>query len=142
MNGTPIDRSVGNRAVTPPTGVRVDESPGRGRGVFATRPFRTSETIERAPVVPFPAEEWELFVKTRLDDYCFRWGASNEDGAVVLGYGSIYNHSFMPNARYFVRLEDEVLEFVALRDIAVGEEIVVNYNRDPQCMEPVWFHVL
>ena len=35
-----------------------------------------------------------------------------------------------------------VVQFKALRDIAAGEEITVNYNREPQDRSPVWFEVL
>jgi SET domain-containing protein len=44
-----------------------------------------------------------------------------------LGYGSLYNHSYRPNARY----DDEggqAKVFRTLRDIAAGEEITVNYK--------------
>jgi len=45
--------------------------------------------------------------------------------ALALGYRSLYNHSFRPNARY-----DDVgpltKDFTALRDIQPGEEITVN----------------
>jgi SET domain-containing protein len=61
--------------------------------------------------------------------------------AVALGYGSLYNHSYQPNARY----DDEsgkTKVFSALRDIAPGEEIVVNYNGVPEDKTPVWFKVM
>jgi uncharacterized protein len=122
-----------------PAGVRVAESDGRGRGVFALRAFKAGETIERAPVIPFPAAQWKLMEATVLDDFCFAWGEGNEDGAVGLGFASIYNHSFTPNARYIPRLAELHLEYVAIRDIQPGEEITTNYNRDPESGEPVWF---
>jgi uncharacterized protein len=118
---------------------RVAETQARGRGVFAVKAFKAGETIERAPVIPFPAEQWELFVKTALDDFCFRWGDDDEDGAVGLGFASIYNHSFTPNARYVLRIPERQLEYVAIRDIEPGEEITTNYNRDPDDPKPVWF---
>ncbi len=59
---------------------------------------------------------------------------------VALGYGSLYNHSYSPNARY----EDanpRTKLFIALRDIQPGEEIVVNYNADPNDRSDVGFAV-
>ena len=59
---------------------------------------------------------------------------------MALGYGSLYNHSYQPNARY----DDgrgQTKIFMAIRDIALGEEIVVNYNGEPDDKTPVWFKV-
>ena len=123
----------------PAPAVRVADSPGRGRGVFALKAFKDGETIERAPVIPVPAEQWQLFIESVLDDFVFRWGADDEDGAVGLGFASIYNHSFAPNARYVLRIPEQQVEFIAIRDIAAGEEITTNYNRDPDDRKPVWF---
>ena len=58
-----------------------------------------------------------------------------------MGYGSLYNHSYRPNAR----CDDESGQtkvFRALREIAPGEEIVVNYNGEPEDETPVWFKVI
>jgi ribosomal protein S18 acetylase RimI-like enzyme len=140
------DKIVFAKSLTPGAGlpapapaVRVADSPGRGRGVFALKAFKDGETIERAPVIPFPAEQWQLFIESVLDDFVFRWGADDEDGAVGLGFASIYNHSFAPNARYVLRIPEQQVEFIAIRDIAAGEEITTNYNRDPDDRKPVWF---
>ena len=60
--------------------------------------------------------------------------------AVALGYGSLYNHSYQPNARY----DDESGQtkvFTAIRDIAPGEEIMVNYNGEPEDETPVGFKI-
>ena len=75
---------------------------------------------------------------TPMSDYCFDWGRGTV--AVALGYGSLYNHSYQPNARY----DDgrgQTKIFMAIRDIALGEEIVVNYNGEPDDKTPVWFKV-
>jgi SET domain-containing protein len=61
--------------------------------------------------------------------------------AVALGYGSLYNHSYTPNARY----DDEspqIKIFTAIREIAAGEEITINYNGEPSDESPVWFKVV
>ena len=61
--------------------------------------------------------------------------------ALALGYGSLYNHSYRPNARY-----DDIGQltkiFTALRDIPPGEEITVNYNGDPSDRAAVAFEVV
>jgi SET domain-containing protein len=57
------------------------------------------------------------------------------------GYGSLYNHSYRPNARY-VDLAGRTKLFTAIRDIAAGEEITVNYNGEPGDETPVGFEVV
>jgi SET domain-containing protein len=119
--------------------VRVSSSVGKGRGVFATRKITKDEMIERAPVIVIPEEQWDLIEPTILRDYVFSWGENDELAAVALGYVSIYNHSYTPNAMYVQAPEHEAIEIVALRDIDSGEEIVVNYNGEPDDKEELWF---
>ncbi|HNE48113.1 MAG TPA: SET domain-containing protein-lysine N-methyltransferase, partial [Saprospiraceae bacterium] len=59
--------------------------------------------------------------------------------AIALGYGSLYNHSYNPNARYEVDFDEEVIRFYTLSTIKAGGEITVNYNGDWQDQNPVWF---
>src|SRR5437868_14690791 len=100
----------------------------KGRGVVAMRPFRAGETIERPPVIVISANEAPLIRDTRLAHYYFEWGDDCRAAAIVLGYGSLYNHSYVPNARYEFCDAEECIEFFALGDIQPGEEITVNYN--------------
>ena len=60
---------------------------------------------------------------------------------MALGYGSLYNHSFFPNAEYIKVWEERVIRFVALRDIRDGEEITINYNGSPESQKPMDFEV-
>ena len=120
--------------------VELKRVKGKGRGVFARRPIAAGEVIERAPILVLPRDlHGTEDDPSALHDYCFEWG----DGtvALALGFGSLYNHSYTPNARY----DDEGFRtkvFTALRDIARGEEITVNYNGDPGDRSPVWFEVI
>ncbi len=59
-----------------------------------------------------------------------------------MGYGSLYNHSYTPNAVYQVNDQEMIIQFNALRNIQVGEEITINYNRNPGDRSPVWFEVI
>lgn len=120
--------------------IEVKRVKGKGRGVFARVSIRKGEVIETVPVLVLPAAEvrdgsgW-----TGLGAYCFEWGRGKM--ALALGYGSLYNHSYRPNARY-----DDVAPrtkvFTALRDIAPGEEITVNYNGKPGSRSAVGFKVV
>jgi SET domain-containing protein len=120
----------------------VHHFPDKGRGVVAQRQFRAGETIERPPVIVIPAEEAPLIRDTRLGHYYFEWGDDCQQAAIALGYGSLYNHSYAPNARYEFREDEDCLEFLALRDIEPGEEITINYNNlGPSAAKPLRFAV-
>ncbi len=126
-------------AFTQSDAIEVKRAKGKGRGVFARRPIRKGEVIERVPVLLLTAEEFSKGLSgTVLEDYCFGW--EGDKVALALGYGSLYNHSFRPNARY----EDvgpQAKRFIALRDIGPGEEVTVNYNGKPGSRSKVWFDV-
>ncbi|MBW4497256.1 MAG: SET domain-containing protein [Oscillatoria princeps RMCB-10] len=119
--------------------IYVGNAPGKGRGVFAKKRFSKGELIERAQVVVVPHSEREYLDKTVLHNYYYKWGEKLEDAALSLGYGSLYNHSYDPNAVYVKKIEEFVIDFVALREIEEGEEITVNYNGRPDDKSPLWF---
>ncbi len=75
----------------------------------------------------------------KMATYVFEW--TKKTSAIALGYGSIYNHSFTPNARYYDG-RNQTKIFMAIRDIKAGEEITVNYNGDPKKKDKVDFHVI
>ena len=111
----------------------------RGRAMFASRNFLKGELIERAPVIPINEKQWPNAEKTILSDYAFDWGKDDEHAAIALGYASIYNHSYSPNAQLEELLDELMMEVVAIRDIQPGEEITINYNGDPESQDPLWF---
>ena len=111
--------------------------PGKGRGVFASKRISKGTIIERVPVVILPVQEiYTDKISTTLADYVFNWG----DGEVViaLGYGSLYNHSYDPNAAYAAKGRQSQV-YSALRDIEADEEITVNYNGSPKDQAKLWF---
>ena len=122
--------------------IYVLKTPKKGRGVFASRKIYRGELIERSPVIVIPGDEWATMDQSILSDFVFDWGEKEEDAAVALGYVSIYNHSYTPNAELTECLDEYVIEVSALRDIAIGEEIFVNYNGDPAARDKLWFDVV
>ncbi len=118
--------------------IEVKQVRGKGRGVFARRPIEEGEVIETCPVLVLPAGSIEDFSEG-LGTYVFEWGRGKL--ALALGYGSLYNHSYQPNARY-ADLPDRTKLFTAIRNIAAGEEITVNYNGKPDDKTPVGFEVV
>ena len=119
--------------------VRMGIVERRGRAMFACRKFLKGELIERAPVIPINQRQWPSAEKTILSDYAFDWGVHDEHAAIALGYVSIYNHSYEPNAQLEELLDELMMEVVAIRDIQPGEEVTINYNGDPENQDPLWF---
>lgn len=112
-----------------------------GRGIFATQPIQKGELIHEAPVIVSPSKEYKYLKKTIMMEYVFWWGEDLDDCALALGYGSLFNHSYTPNALYKLNLKNNTVDFFAHKDIKVGEEILINYNGDPDDDEPMWFDV-
>ncbi len=123
------------------SGIFVAPSPLGGRGVFTSEDIPEGSLIEISPVIVLPARDIPHIHATKLHDYYFIWGKKDRKCAIVLGYGSIYNHSYEPNAEYVPDYENKTLDFFALRDIKAGEEITVNYSGDPEGEKEVWFRV-
>lgn len=117
----------------------VRRTRGKGRGIFAKRKIFKGEIIERAPVIVLPAEQWNHIQRTVLFNYAYEWGGEGEYAAIALGYVSLYNHSYKPNALLEMCLDDDLMEIVALREIRAGAEILVNYNGEPANAKPLWF---
>jgi SET domain-containing protein len=112
----------------------VHEVEGKGLGVFARKRFAKGETIEQAPVIVLPNPQWESLEQTGLGNHYWYW--NDTAMAFCLGYGALYNHSADPNARIVRKYDQNVMEFVALRDIEVDEEVTVDYD----CL--LWFEVV
>lgn len=119
----------------------VRETESKGRGVFALAPIPAGTLIETSDIVLIPEPDMAALEDSILGNYFFRWGEGDKQGALALGYGSLYNHSYTPNARYVKDFGRGTIDFIALRDIAEGEEIKTNYNGDPDSRKGLWFSV-
>jgi SET domain-containing protein len=119
--------------------VQMKRSIGKGRGVFARRPIKKGEVIESVPVLLIPAEAVVDGVNNKwLGKYYYWW--DDKRLAVSLGYGSLYNHSYKPNATY--EHGHASITYRALRNIPKGEEICINYNWDPKDLAELSFKVV
>lgn len=110
-----------------------------GTGVFAAEPIEAGAVIEICPVILFPKAQLDAVRQTVLDDYYFDWGEDDGWYAFALGYGSLYNHSYAPNADYGMDFENKTIDIYCLRNIEPGEEICINYNGSPDDRSKVWF---
>jgi SET domain-containing protein len=116
--------------------IEVKNTSEKGRGVFALRDFKSGEIIESCPIINISAKERKLVEKTIFDFYIYPW-KSTRSGALALGYGSIYNHSFSPNADWKQNFKTRSMIYRAIKSIKKGEEITVNYNGEPDDMTPI-----
>ncbi|KAI6710278.1 hypothetical protein JHW43_007179 [Diplocarpon mali] len=127
--------------------VLVLETP-KGRGVFASRDIPGRTVLEVSPVLVLDPVENEKYIKnTMLFNYTYNWPyipSPTELGghgpgsmkppsitqAVILGVGSMFNHS---NLRQNVGWERDVtnllVTYIALRDIKAGEELCISYGQ-------------
>ncbi len=115
--------------------LEVRRIPGKGRGVFARVMIPKGTIFETVPMLVCKQDD---IIGSTLMDYVYAWGV--ETVGLALGYGSLYNHSFKPNARYD-DLAQQRKEFTSLRDIEAGEEVTINYNGDPKSKKSVGFDV-
>ena len=115
--------------------LEVRRIPGKGRGVFARVLIPKGTVFETVPMLVCKQKD---ILESTLMNYVYAWGTDTV--GVALGYGSMYNHSYKPNARYF-DLPLQRKEFVALRDIQPGEEVTINYNGEPKDKKAVGFEV-
>ena len=113
------------------TFVSKSQIPKAGRGVFASKNIKKGELIEVCPVIKMSRNDPSNVDGAALVEYFFHFGATQTSTtaiAVVLGHGSLYNHSYEPNATYKKKPADKTVEFFALKNIKKGEEITTNYN--------------
>ena len=118
--------------ILPPNKVKIVEIKGKGRGVVATENIKLGEIIEVCPTIFISKEEAEFTKNSEvLKYYCLEQYAIGKS-CVMLGYGSIYNHSKNPNAdiEYNEEKPENYLTFRAIKDIKTGEEIVYDYEFD------------
>lgn len=115
--------------LVPPAVYVAETGTARGRGAFASKAFVAGELVEACPVVPFDLRT--SGVPQAIERIMFGWGYLTGvpgEYAIVLGYGSVYNHDNPANMRYEARGEARELHFIAVRDIAADEELTINYN--------------
>ena len=129
-------KSAAKHGDAEPEALRFGRSAIHGTGVFANRRFEPDDVIERCPVLTLSGPDADAVVDTVLGNYVYEW----EHGyALALGFGSLYNHSHQPSARYEMDYDNDEIHVVARRRIRRGEEITISYNGDADDQAPVWF---
>lgn len=118
--------------------ISFKETGKKGRGVFALRDFKKGELIERCPVLTFSPKERKILEKTLLNFYIYPW-KSTRGACLALGFGSIYNHSYSPNADWKQNFEKLAMDYRSIKNIKTGEEITINYNGEPDDTKEIDF---
>jgi hypothetical protein len=119
--------------IIPPKKIKITDVKGKGRGVVALEDIKKDEIIEICPIIFISDKEGDFFEKNKtiLNFYWLLQPETNKS-CIMLGYGSLYNHSLNPNAEvdYETKESKNYLFFKALKDIRIGEEIVFDYQSD------------
>jgi len=119
--------------ITPPQKIKIQDIKGKGRGIFATQDIKKGEIIEHCPII-FLSEKEIKFLNNESDIlkfyYLFQYAIDKY--CIMLGYGSLYNHSKDANADidYDSNEPKNFITFTAIKDIKTGEEVVYDYEFD------------
>ena len=117
----------------------LDQTKGRGRGVFTVERIPAGTVIEIAPVIVMELADRQHLDKTLLHDYIFEWGKQKDQCCMALGLIPMYNHDYKSNCEYFMDFDDSTIMVKTIRVIERGEELTINYNGDWNDGKKVWF---
>ncbi|HEX6913931.1 MAG TPA: SET domain-containing protein [Chitinophagaceae bacterium] len=118
----------------------VAPSGNKGRGVYTSRSLAADTIIEISPVIVLSPKERKTIELTKLFDYIFEWGETHRQGALGLGYVSLYNHSYQANCDYDMDYGNMLMTIRTVKKVRKGSELCINYNASPDDPTPVWFH--
>src|SRR5688500_12276667 len=103
--------------------VEIRDAGDMGRGVFAVSHIPADTLLFSDPVMLLPEDQCPK--GSFLDTIVFLWSAVMEDGlrqnALVLGMGTVLNHSKSPNVIVYFEQDPDRVDFYALCDIEPGE---------------------
>jgi len=107
--------------------------------MFCIEEIGKESVIEICPILIIPGQQAREIVSGYvLYEYYFEW--KKDSIALALGYGSLYNHSPVPNAFFEADYKNQYIIFRASEDIPAGTEILVDYHAgNPE--EKVWFDI-
>lgn len=118
----------------PQTPVEVKDSPGKGKGVFASIYIPADCVLLESPVLLISYRDLEAISENAfIHDYRMAWDDENE--AIALNMVNLINHSDSPNSLVLRCLHTKTMRVVSMRAISAGEEVTCSY----QC--PPWFEV-
>jgi uncharacterized protein len=123
--------------------IKQSDITSAGRGVFARRKIKKYEIIEQCPIIDIPEHDTANLKESILVTYFFFYGQDKKNLLLALGFGSIYNHSYKPNASYKIIKKERKIVFMALSDINKDKEIKINYKSGSlKNKNPLWLETL
>ncbi|HTN46946.1 MAG TPA: SET domain-containing protein-lysine N-methyltransferase [Flavipsychrobacter sp.] len=123
--------------------IYMQETAGKGRGMYALEAIPAGKVIETAPVIVMSASDRTFLDKTLLHDYIFEWQPNGENlCCMALGYVPIYNHSYQSNCEYFMDYESQTISIKTVKAILPAQELTINYNGDWNDDKKIWFDAL
>lgn len=98
-----------------------------GYCVLAKTPFAKGEIVEISPILFVGSDAKGVH---KLKDYIFEIDNEQDIYGIVLGYGSLYNHSDTPNVTFAYNPKNKQMYFIAARMINAGEELNIDYGKE------------
>lgn len=95
------------------------------RGNIATRNIKKNTIIERCPVILIDEKYEDFLEETKFSSYYFIW--DDKYHCIVLGYGSIFNHSKNNNTKFYKNKKNQTMIFKTIKDVKAGEELTTDY---------------
>ena len=120
-------------------GLYIAKTEHKGRGVFSSEKLSKGDLIEICPIIKLKKGALVHIDKTSLYDYYFLWEEEGYEACIVLGYGSLYNHSLTPNAIVILDYIDGTIKIEAAEDIPSGSEISIDYTGGTKGEVVLWF---
>lgn len=113
--------------------IEVRQSNIHGRGVFAAAPIEVGAQFHTAQLLVFPLSDYDALQQTVAGHYVFHVSDDPDDGpntvnGLAMSPISFINHSRTPNCSFAVNEASQTISFSALRNIAEGEELTIDYG--------------
>lgn len=112
----------------------IKETKEFGRGLYALHTIHRRSIVFRCELLVLGSIDTSTVNESGLKHYTFKY--NNAQDCIVLGDGSMFNHSKEPNVAY--RLEPiveggrPVMVFWALKDIQPHEQLFIDYKQDDE----------
>lgn len=143
--------------------ISVKPSPGKGNGLFATKPIKAGEVITRSKFVPIDNQDWNLIKNTtpvklygfKLGDqhallpgpfkFQFKdpkekalWNKTKFKDLSLSGFMFINGADLPDEVNSEEKFSGKTAEMIATRDIQPGEEIIKQYNVPTTGVAEAW----
>jgi len=120
-----------DKTTLPQIALYLQDSPGKGRGVFAAQRIEASTLIAVCPVLLFSdsnagvpgdiSSEREV-----LNSYTYTWDGYTQ--ALSLGLGSMFNHTRKCNVSFKIDKDNMLIRYYTLTTVDIDTELCINYG--------------